>query len=232
MKEHHAIHVYLRYAMLFLLLIALSGMTSMHVFASDKSDGAVMKKVLQSFKAGNYTQAQEYANTLPRYAQEKCVRKMSKKMKKAYRKEIKRHKPQLLSSSGGYKMYDCVTAYYLTDVNNDGVADLLISYGSTIHCKLYIYTYKAGKLVKLHEGYISDDRLLFAYPGHKGIVYQDAKQGGERLIVLKFSKKKCKEKIYGSRTTGTYLDLGLKLARHTSYSTKKQRYVVNYSALK
>ncbi len=216
----------------FLLILTLSCLMATSAFASDKSDGAVMKKVLLAFKSGDYAQAQEYAGKLPRYAKEQCVKNMSKKMKKAYKKVLKSYKPKLVSSSWGIKRYDCVTAYYLTDVNNDGIADLLITYGSTIHCKLYIYTFKAGKAVKIHESNISDDRAIYAYPAHKGIVYQDAKQGGESLIVLKFSKKKQKETIYGSRYTSSYLDLGLRLDRHTRYSSKKSMYVINYSALK
>ena len=54
--------------------------------ASEKSDGKNMKKVLDNYKKKNYSNAQKYANKLNKTAKEACVNKMSKDMKKAYKK--------------------------------------------------------------------------------------------------------------------------------------------------
>lgn len=53
-------------------------------------------------------------------ANEECVKKMSSKMKKAYRKKVKSFNTNMYSS----KPY--IWDYYLTDINKDAKAELLV----------------------------------------------------------------------------------------------------------
>ncbi|MDO4632670.1 MAG: hypothetical protein Q4B01_02305 [Eubacteriales bacterium] len=221
-----------RYGAMLLGMLAVLLMLSTTAFASEKSDGARMKKVLKYFKAGNYELAEQYGSSLPKYASEKCVKNMPAKMKKAYRKVLKSYKPKVAYTIGESKFYNSVMAYYLTDVDNDGKAELMITYGSGVNANFYIYRYTSGKAVKVYDGYISSNRTLHAYPKHKGFIYHDAIQGGENLVVETLKGSSLKSKDYGHRMAYPYLTLGLELDGHSSYSTAKHRYVLDYSPLK
>lgn len=159
-----------------------------------------MKKVLKYYKAKKYKKANKYAKKLPRYAKEKCVKNMPKKMKRAYKSKFK-------------KLGNKAKELYFTDINNDKRADMLVLYGSfEANFKLKLYMYKKGK-VKYKAKTIGGHCAYYAYPNHKGIVRQYAHMGGEALSVLKYKKGKFVEKRYGSRNVGagSYLDLGCML---------------------
>ena len=186
--------------------------------ATEKSDGKNMKKVLTNYKKGKYKTANKYAKKLNAYAKEACVKKMSKGMKKAYKKVVKKY-PLEYSSGEAY-----LWGYYLTDIDNDKKTDLIVQIGTCeADARAYVYQYKKGKAVKvanLAGGHVA----YYAYPRHNGIVLQWAHMGYESISVAKLKNGKMTAEDMGSREINYqngegYLDLGCKLDDHISYDS-------------
>ena len=89
--------------------------------------------------------------------------------------------------------------YYYTDINNDGKADLILITGFTAWQRMTVYQYKKGKAVKKASKTIYHD-VLYAYPGHKGIVMIHGLDFEEHVGVVYLSNGKLKYKSYGGRT--------------------------------
>lgn len=78
---------------------------------------------------------------MSKIVKEKCVKKMPAKIKKAYRKIVKSYNTD--NSLG--KKY--ISGYYLTDIDNDSVAELIVRAGSSeADARFYVYDWKKGKL--------------------------------------------------------------------------------------
>lgn len=191
--------------------------------ASEKSDGKNMKKVLDNYKKKNYKAATKYAKKLNKTAKEACVKKMSKGMKKAYKKVVKKYPANYTSYSEPY-----LWGYYLTDMDNDKKADLILKVGTCeADVRMYIYQYKKGKAVKvatLGAGHTA----LYAYPKHNGIVVQWGHMGYESLSVTKLKNGKTTTKSYGSREINydkgqSFLSLGCVLDNHIDYDSSGTR---------
>lgn len=209
----------------FILLVTL--ITNNYNCAEAASAGANMAKALKYYGKGKYKNASKYGKKLSKAASEACVKKMSSKMKKAYLKVVKKY-PNTFGST------QYIWDYYLTDIDNDKKADLLIRYGSCeADVKLILYQYKKGKAVKVASTY-SGHSSFHAYPNHKGIVRYESHMGGETLYVLTVKNGKIKSKQIGSRyveNTDNYLNLHGVLKSHV-VSYKNNKVTISYSDLK
>lgn len=180
--------------------------------ASQKSDGKNMAKVIKCIKSKDYSSARKYNNKLNATAVEKCTSTMSKGMKKAYLKIVNKY------PVNGFGEKTVIRDYYLTDINNDKKADLLVVTGSCEgDSRLTVYQYKKGKAKKtgsidaIHASYS-------AYPNHKGIVEEFALTGYDdfSLITLK-NNKLVRTKLDGTtidKLGGSYFSLRCKLKSH------------------
>lgn len=106
-----------------------------------------MKKVVELYAKKKYKKAEKLAKKLPKTANEKAVRKMSSKIKKAYLKKVKAYlKNNTIFSYSEPYLWD----YYLSDIDKNGVPELLLRYGTCeADVKLLVFTYKKGKAVKI-----------------------------------------------------------------------------------
>lgn len=193
--------------------------------ASAKSDGKNMKKVLKYYGQKKYSLAQKYNKKLSATAKEPCVSKMSAKMKKAYYKAVKQYSTD--SSSG--KPY--IWGYYLTDIDNDKKADLIVKAGSCEgDCMFYVYQYKKGKARKIG---LADavHAEVYAYPNHNGVLIYGGVTQYEWISMLTVKKGKLKVKSIGSREN-VYPYFGLRCAVSSNAKAVGTGYTINYSALK
>lgn len=156
-----------RFVSLLLLVVLVAGVVvpSLPAKASEQSD---METVLSDYTAGDYASAKAANEKLPAVSKEACVKKMSAKMKKAYKKVIAGYKGKPTTWFAFY--------YYLTDLNNDGKAELLVYAGKTAATtKLRAYQYKGGKAKKIAEESggaqgAGLERYFCEYPGHEGFI--------------------------------------------------------------
>jgi len=215
------------YRVLVLLLFVglMMGASTTAQAASEKSDGNNMKKVLSYYKQGKYSAASKYCKKLNKNAKEACVKKMSKGMKKAYKKIVKKYPVSTASFSDPY-----LWGYYLTDMDNDKKADLIVQIGTCeADARAYVYQYKKGKAVKvatLAGGHV----VYYAYPKHNGIVMLWGHMGYESVSVAKLKNGKVTSEAIGSREInyqkgGSFLPLGCKLDDHVDYDSSYKRKV-------
>ncbi len=189
--------------------------------ASEKSDGKNMKKVLSYYKKGNYKKANQYCKKLNPYAKEACVKKMSKGMKKAYKKVVKKWPVSWNSKAH-------LWGYYLTDIDNDKKADLILKVGTCeADVRYMIYQYKKGKAVKVAESGAGHSALC-AYPNNKGIVVHWGHMGYESLSVAKLINGKMVSQPIGDRDlnnaqSGTFMKMGCILDEHIDYDSSYNR---------
>lgn len=205
--------------MLTILLMALCfALGGIGVNASTKSD---MNKTVKYFCKGNYKEAAKYNNTkLPEYASEACVKKMSKKMKAAYRKAIKKEYPKYKNIR---EEYGCCY-YTLTDMDNDNKAELIVSHATRHGSHLdLVYDYQGGKAVKLGQYGITFGEDVNSYPGHKGLLYTGTHgMIGMTLVTFKGGKahvKKLSNYVDSSKCNIDYIKNRLKV--YYVYNPKK-----------
>lgn len=175
---------------IFVLLFVIMLVPSKGIHA--KSQGYYMSWFLKYYKAKDYSKARQNYNQMSKYANEKCVKKMSSKQKKAFKKQLRK-----------FNWYDMdadnyLDQYYYTDIDNDGKADLIVVTGFTAWQKMIVYQYKKGKAIKAGSMTVYHESL-YAYPGHKGIVMIHGLDFGERVGVSYLSKGRLKYKSYGGR---------------------------------
>lgn len=167
---------------------------NVNVFAASvSSDTKNIEKVLKYYKKGQYKKAQKYNKKLSKIVKEKCVKKMPAKIKKAYRKIVKSYNTD--NSLG--KKY--ISGYYLTDIDNDSVAELIVRAGSSeAEARFYVYDWKKGKIKKIGsvEALHSE---VYAYIGHKGFIIYGGLQQSEWIKTVTIKNGKLKVKKVGER---------------------------------
>lgn len=190
--------------------------------ATAKSDGQNMEKLLKYYGKNKISKAKKYNKKLNAYAKEACVKKMSSKMKKAYKKIVKKWPVDAPTGT------DYLWGYYLTDIDNDKKADLLVQVGTCeADARTHVYKYKNGKAVKIAT--IGSGHTSFhAYPNHKGVIFYSGHMGNECISVVTIKNGKVSEKTIGYRgviteTTCDWLDLKCVLKRHISYDANHKR---------
>ncbi len=130
-----------------------------------------LSEMVKQLKAGNYKKATKIAKKHPKKANEKCVKNMSAKMKKAYKKKVKSYNANNSFLTPSKYIWD----YYLTDFDNDGKAELLVQYGSCeADVQMIVYKYKNSQLKKLgafscfHESFYQYSNGILTYGAHMG----------------------------------------------------------------
>ena len=153
----------------------------------------------------------------------KVVKKMPAKIKKAYRKIVKSYNTD--NSLG--KKY--ISGYYLTDIDNDSVAELIVRAGSSeAEARFYVYDWKKGKIKKIGsvEALHSE---VYAYIGHKGFIIYGGLQQSEWIKTVTIKNGKLKVKKVGERDNANpYFSLRCGLADHALYTGG---YRIDYSDL-
>ena len=143
------------------ILVAMMAMLCCFAFGGGKAQASTksnMDNLIRYFNKGQYKKVKKYNKKLPKYANEACVKKMSKKMKAAYRKALKKD----------YKAYK--SKYYsLNDVDNDKKAELIVHHYKGNHDAWVVYDYQGSKLVKL-GAFDAHWSYLCSYPGHNGVL--------------------------------------------------------------
>lgn len=200
----------------FAVIVALTLFISNYGNVEAASDGTNMTKVLQYYAQKKYKKASKYSKKLNKTAKETCTSAMSSKMKKSYLKIVKKYPDFDSKTEGGKYIWD----YYITDIDNDKKADLLVYYGSCeADVKLILYQYNRGKAVKVASAYCGHSSF-HAYPNHKGVVMYEAHMGGEAIYVITLTNGKLKSKLVGSRyveNPDNYLNLNCNLKSHSSF---------------
>lgn len=175
---------------------------SIGIFASQGSD---MEKVLKYYGKGEYKTVKKYNKKLSKYANETCVNKISRTMEQAYQKKVK-------------NLGEKAIGWYLTDINNDKKADLIVHYGTCeadYMARVYIYKNKEVKYI----GQTGAGHSTFhAYPGHNGFIVMSGHMGYESISLVQIKNGKLVTKKIGSREVMSYLNLGCQL--RDSYMTR------------
>lgn len=194
---------------------------SVKVAAQKSASKYSMSKVLSYYKKGQYDEAQKIADKLPQKASENAVKKMQKKVKKAYLTKLKTYNTDMFSQKA--YMWD----YYLTDIDKDGVPELLVTYGTcAADVKLYVYTYKNNKVK--YAGKVSCPHYNFhACPDSNGMVVKSGSQGFEWAVKLSLEKGKLKSSLICQREIegfndlkGDYMKLPYVIDGHRNYFSK------------
>lgn len=178
------------------------------------AEKASMTKILSLYKNKKYSKVKKMYKKLPQNASEKCVKNMSKKMKKAYLKKVKKYKKYSQAENEEH-----IIDYYLTDITNNGKAELIIRHGygdiGTSSCT--IYKYKKGKAVKIGT-ILTVHTALYAYPNHAGVIGLQRTMGHEAVEKYYVKNSKIKTIHLGSREDlprcEDYIDLPYMLDNH------------------
>lgn len=159
---------------------------------------------------------------------EACIRRMSKKQKKAYRIVVKnaklKNRPEWI-----------LNGYYLTDINKDGVADLILKTGDCeANMEYDIYTYKKGKAVYLdsigagHSG-------LYYYPSGNGMIKLRGTQGYEEVSLVTIRGSRVYERTINARdyvmNSGGYINMPYALSSHSKYANIYYGWSIDYRQL-
>lgn len=207
--------------MVFMLAIGLLFGSSISAQAATaKSDGKNMEKVLKYYSQNKFSKAKKYNKKISATTKEACVKKMSSKMKKAYKKVVKKWPVNYTYTK------DYLWGYYLTDIDNDKKAELIVQVGTCeADVRIHVYKYKKGKAVKI--GSMSAGHTSFhAYPNHKGVILYWGHMGYESISVLTIKSGKLSGKEIGSRDlnkSGNWLNLKGALDDHISYDSNYNR---------
>lgn len=221
------------YQLLMLLLCVgmLLGVSITAEAKSDKTNGKYMKKVITAYKKGQYKKAIRYNKKMDKTITESCVKKMPKKMKKAYKKVVKKW------HEGKMDEHARVLAFYLTDIDNDKKADMLVRVGTCeADARMVLYQYKKGKAKKI--GMIAASHAYpHAYPNHKGVVLMWGHMGGEGMSLLTVKNGKLNGKPMGDRLVDyqkgeKFLSLGCKLDDNMKNISTSPYIVPDYSVFK
>ncbi|SDB25127.1 hypothetical protein [Eubacterium oxidoreducens] len=211
-----------RFAAMALAAVMVLCVAPQATMAAGSSSGKLMKQYVTAYKAGKFSKAKKLSSKMKSTVVEPATKKMSKKMKKAYKAKVKSYVKK-------YGMFDVdssseyVWGYYLSDLNNDGKTELVISYGSCeADARMDVFTYKKGKAVKVNKETIACGHCTFhAYPNHKGMIVSQAHMGGESVSIMKMTEKgKIKITVLNSRSNlEEYTLPQMYLSGHISYDS-------------
>lgn len=161
-----------------------------------------MQKLVTALRQNNTAQIKKYNDMLPETAAtEKAVRKMSAAQKAAYKKIVKEH---YVMPANTIQMVGLDTqwlwGYFLTDIDNDGSAELITEIGTCEADVCYhFYRYKKGKAVEFADMPAGHSALV-GFPGTKYLIYVWAHMGYESISLMHLEKGRFKsETIWSSR---------------------------------
>lgn len=152
-----------------------------------------MKNILNLYAQKKYTEAQNMAYKLPTKASDGYV---SAAAKVAYRRKLEKYDVTYLKKGQG------VWAFYLTDINKDGMAEILYEYsdGSESGRKVDIWTYVNGSTVFCGTVYVGNSSL-HAYPDGNGVVQIYNHMGYEAINLITMNGTSIKTEEIGARDT-------------------------------
>ena len=194
------------------------------------SDIRNFKKGLKSYKLKRYKAANFYFSRCNWIKDEPCIRRMSRKQKNLYMRLVKR-----------YAKYDDISAntlrgYYLTDIDKDGIPELILCLGGDeVLRKDIYYTYKNGKLKKLgtREGFHTKLRYN---PLGKGVYEQRTISGAEETKLITVRNGRLTEKLIVSRQASwyseRYVEFPYTLSKHNYRSIKYRKNMISYKPFK
>ncbi|MCR5666282.1 MAG: hypothetical protein K6G01_05580 [Eubacterium sp.] len=212
-----------RFAAIALAAVMVLSVAPQTTMATGSSSGKLMKQYVTAYKAGKFSKAKKLSNKMKSSVVEPATKKMSKKMKKAYKAKVKSYVKKYGISFDVDSGSEYVWGYYLSDLNNDGKTELVISYGSCeADARMDVFTYKKGKAVKVNKKTLSCGHCSFhAYPNHKGMIISMAHMGGESVSIMKMTKKgKIKITVLNSRSDlEEYTLPQMYLSSHISYDS-------------
>ena len=176
------------------LLFGIAIFVPQNVNAAQKS---TYKKILAAYKKNDMKKVRKLSKNLPAMANEKCVKKMKSKYKKASQKVI----DKIGFFDGGEQ--PAIMYYGYSDVDKDGKPELIIRYvasdqGSTIR----IYQYKGGKYKKVKGSADGWHTVIYNYTSGNGLVLEDAMATDkfyERVRLVTLKKGRMKTKVIRNR---------------------------------
>ena len=187
--------------------------------------GSNMSSIIKYLRAGNVSEVRSFNKKLPEIANESCVSTMSAGMKSAFKKEIQAWDKR--KNEYAYYFYD----YWLTDLDNDGTAELLLAlWPYEAGAETIAYKYENGTLRKL--GSVGGMETCHAYPKHNGIVLEGGRMGYNwfKLVTYSNGKLNIEELHTFDFTSGeSYISLRNALKSHNQWNG--ERYVPVYDDL-
>ena len=177
-----------------LMLVFCLGIGSVTTYA--ESNTSLITKFLNSYKEGDFTTANKYAEQMKKTDRDTSLKKMSSNQKIEYLKVLKKYNLIRHGFSGEHYVW----GYYLADLNKDRLPELLIKTGSCeADAHTDIYTCKRGKVKKI-TSIGSGHSSYYAYP-RKGIVVLVAHMGCANTYVLRMEGSKIITEKYGGQFT-------------------------------
>lgn len=177
----------------------------------------LMEDYLQAWKNEEWDKASEIAGKLPEKAEESCVGTMTDAQKKAYREVVEKY-PVELGADAADKPF--LWGYYLTDVTNDGVCDLIVDYGTCEADRMCtVYTYLEDELFKYQETG-SSHAVMGAYPNQDGFIVMTGHMGYETLTVACKADRESLEFPTFEAGDKDYVPIPYMLDPHISYETE------------
>lgn len=171
------------------LLFGIAIFVPQNVNAAQKS---TYKKILAAYKKNDMKKVRKLSKNLPAMANEKCVKKMKFKYKKASQKVI----DKIGFFDGGEQ--PAIMYYGYSDVDKDGKPELIIRYGASEQgSTIRIYQYKGGKYKKVKGSADGWHTVIYNYTSGNGLVLTDAMTADKvyervRLVTLKKGRMKVK----------------------------------------
>ena len=165
-----------------------------NVNAAQKS---TYKKILAAYKKNDMKKVRKLSKNLPAMANEKCVKKMKSKYKKASQKVI----DKIGFFDGGEQPASMYYGY--SDVDKDGKPELIIRYGASEQgSTIRIYQYKGGKYKKVKGSADGWHTVIYNYTSGNGLVLEDAMATDkfyERVRLVTLKKGRMKTKVIRNR---------------------------------
>lgn len=203
-------------------------LTAVPVIVLADTAGDNVSQIVYYLRRGNVSAAQTYNQQLPETAAaESCVTNMPQAMKTAYKNKVK--SIENVTKYGSFVFMD----YWLTDLDNDGSAELLLNLGPDYASAMtHVYKYQGGQAVEV--GSFSGNETCHAYPGHNGIITEGGKMGSNWLSLVTLENGQInKEELIsygnGNLSGDEYFNMRNRLKSHAKWNG--DRYVPLYADL-
>ena len=163
----------------------------------NEAQKSTYKKILAAYKKNDMKKVRKLSKNLPAMANEKCVKKMKSKYKKASQKVI----DKIGFFDGGEQ--PAIMYYGYSDVDKDGKPELIIRYGASEQgSTIRIYQYKGGKYKKVKGSADGWHTVIYNYTSGNGLVLEDAMATDkfyERVRLVTLKKGRMKTKVIRNR---------------------------------
>lgn len=169
------------------------------------TEGVNTENFLTAFRNGNYDEAASWGSKNPEYVNEGVVLNMPSDISAAYESKAQ----EFANDPDGFYGY-----YGYTDIDNDGTPEMvLFTPGGEADKRLRIYTYDSGNVSLIAE-LSGGHTVVYAYPGHNGLVVEWAHMGEQAYSVISIEDGELRQEDFGSmqlaegETAEDYLDPG------------------------